>query len=489
MADAEWDRTLSRLPDGTLRRRAEHETAGALVATALLLAAAKKAAEQLAAARLVAAQRATADDLSDRDRVAARESAPISEATGEFSRQEITAAGAAGDLAIAHADAAEELAAAHADAAEELAAAARTAAERLAEAHEDAAKEHFLAEEQFRFFMDWSGVAGCTVSAEGRFLRVNRALCELLGSSEDELLGATLQSVTHPDDVGVLVALVGDLVAGERSSFRTLSRYLASDGRVVWGDLSVAAALNSDGTIAFQIAQILDVTERVDHEAALAAMATHDSLTGLANRAAILDEAARALSAQTRTGRSTAVLVVDLDHFKNVNDQLGHTAGDELLQAAATRIESITRAGDVAARPGGDEFVIVMRDLDTAADAVRAAWRLVEAFRHPFVVAGREFYATASIGIAIAADTTGVGFALKAGDLLREADSAMYAAKAEGRDRVSVYNEELREIVSARLAIESDLRHALERGQLAVWYQPEVELATGAVIAVEALLR
>ena len=128
MADAEWDRTLSRLPDGTLRRRAEHETAGALVATALLLAAAKKAAEQLAAARLVAAQRATADDLSDRDRVAARESAPISEATGEFSRQEITAAGAAGDLAIAHADAAEELAAAHADAAEELAAAARTAA-------------------------------------------------------------------------------------------------------------------------------------------------------------------------------------------------------------------------------------------------------------------------------------------------------------------------------------------------------------------------
>ncbi len=174
---------------------------------------------------------------------------------------------------------------------------------------------------------------------------------------------------------------------------------------------------------------------------------------------------------------------MDLDRFKDVNDTLGHAAGDDLLIAAAARIETVMRAGDLVARLGGDEFVVVMRDLDDSADAARAAWRLVEAFRAPFTPGGAELYATASIGVAIATHTT------DAADLVREADSAMYAAKGAGRDRASVFNEDLRAAVTARLAVEADLRHALERGQLAVWYQPEVNLATGAVTAVEALLR
>ncbi len=175
--------------------------------------------------------------------------------------------------------------------------------------------------------------------------------------------------------------------------------------------------------------------------------------------------------------------MLDLDRFKIVNDTQGHAAGDELLVAAASRIQNVVRAGDLVARLGGDEFVVVMRDLDEPGEAVEVARRLVTAFRGPFHPAGLEVYTTASVGVAMASDSG------DAGDLIREADTAMYTAKEDGGDRLEVFNEGLRAEITARLAVETDLRHALERGELAVWYQPEVDLATGAVIALEALIR
>ncbi|HYN55711.1 MAG TPA: bifunctional diguanylate cyclase/phosphodiesterase [Motilibacterales bacterium] len=479
-------------------------------ASSRALAAAELAdARQSATLALADARRRADVELAAAVRLAARQVAAADKSARAAQASELAAlyAEAAEELVGAQAEAARELAAAHAHAAADLAAAAHAAAEELAGVRDEAAKELAKAEEQFRLVMDWAGVAGCTVSNEGRFLRVNRAMCELLDRSEDELLRTGLADVTHPDDIEVLDALVDDLVAGQRSSFRTLTRTLGPDGRIIWGDLSVAAVLNYDRTAAFHVAQIVDVTARVDYEAVLASMTTRDTLTGLASRAALLAEVDRALSAQGRSGRGTAVLVADLDHFKNVNESLGHTSGDEMLRAAAVRMESVVRGGDLVARLGGDEFVLVMRDLDDPADAVRAAWRLVEAFRRPFTASGTEFYLTVSIGVATAsgqgaferehasgpertfarADDGEAG--ITAGDMLREADTAMYQAKAAGRDRIAVYDEELRARVANRLAVESDLRHALERGQFAVWYQPEINLATGAVIAVEALLR
>ena len=170
-------------------------------------------------------------------------------------------------------------------------------------------------------------------------------------------------------------------------------------------------------------------------------LATHDPLTGLANRAALLDEITRAVSAIQRSGRSAAVLMMDLDRFKDVNDTMGHAAGDDLLVAAATRIEHLVRAGDLVGRLGGDEFVVVMRDLDDPTEAVRAASRLVDAFRAPFTSAGMELYSTASIGVAIATGTTELGTS-ELGDaahLLQEADTAMYAAKDAGRSRIPAH--------------------------------------------------
>ncbi len=258
------------------------------------------------------------------------------------------------------------------------------------------------------------------------------------------------------------------------------------DGTHGWMLARGEAVRNPAGGITGVQGVALDITERKNASDVLQALATRDPLTGLANRAALLDEITRAVSARQRSGRPAAVLMMDLDRFKNVNDTLGHTAGDDLLVAAAARIEHVVRAGDLVARLGGDEFVIVMRDLDDPTEAVRAAGRLVDAFRAPFTLAGAELYSTASIGVAIAGD---VAAAPDPGDLLREADTAMYAAKDAGRDRVAVFNEDLRISAATRRVVETDLRHALERDQLAVWYQPEIDLATGAVIAVEALLR
>ena len=161
---------------------------------------------------------------------------------------------------------------------------------------------------------------------------------------------------------------------------------------------------------------------------------------------------------------------------------MGHEFGDEVVRAAARRIQKVARAGDLVARLGGDEFVVVMRDLHDPTEPGRIAWRLVEAFRSPLYVDGTDVHTTVSAGVAVepAAGT---------GDLLREADTALYAAKEQGRDRASVFNEELRAVVTARVQVESQLRRALEQGQLALWYQPEVSLTTGRIIVVEALVR
>ena len=227
----------------------------------------------------------------------------------------------------------------------------------------------------------------------------------------------------------------------------------------------------------------LDITERRNYADELRALSTRDPLTGLANRTALMEEIPRALNAGRRSGRGTALLMVDLDRFKVVNDTLGHAAGDSLLVKVAARLDGLVRAGDLTARLGGDEFVVVMRDLLDPAEAANAAERVLTSFRTPFATGGTEFHFSASIGVAIATETS------TGNDLLREADTAMYRAKEQGRDQMAVFNEDLRTALTERLAVETALRRALSEGQLCLWYQPEIDLGTGAVVAVEALLR
>jgi len=258
---------------------------------------------------------------------------------------------------------------------------------------------------------------------------------------------------------------------------------IRADGTSGWMLARGEAVLDASGSVVKLVGVALDITARKLAEERLLELAMRDPLTGLANRAALLEEITRALSAGRRHPQSTAVLMMDLDHFKNVNDSMGHGAGDELLTSAAERITKAIRVEDLAARPGGDEFIIVMRDLGSPAEAVVVAERLVEEFRRPFVVGETDLFVSCSIGVAVGSHSS------NANDLVREADTAMYAAKAQGRDRVSIYNEQLRAAVTSKLTMEGELRHALELGQLAVWFQPEVDLTTGSVIALEALVR
>ncbi len=256
-----------------------------------------------------------------------------------------------------------------------------------------------------------------------------------------------------------------------------------ADGSHGWMEAHGEAVRDLDGAVTEVHGLWLDITDRKAASDQLTEMATHDALTGLANRASVLEQITRAATEAHRSGRWVAVLLLDLDRFKHINDTLGHTAGDDLLIAAAARLVGLVRAGDFTGRLGGDEFVVVMRHVLDPREALRAAERLVREFRAPFTTEAGELFSTASVGVAISQDE------VNAGDLLREADTAMYAAKEGGRDRVSMFNETLRSAAANRLAVETDLRRALERDQLEVWYQPEVDLVSGSVIGFEGLLR
>jgi diguanylate cyclase (GGDEF)-like protein len=213
--------------------------------------------------------------------------------------------------------------------------------------------------------------------------------------------------------------------------------------------------------------------------------ALHDPLTGLPNRDLFSDRIRLALERARRSGKAVAVLFVDLDNFKHVNDSLGHETGDEMLVEVARRIERSLRAGDTAARFGGDEFIVLLEDVAGAEDAIRGAERIANGLRGPLVLAGQEVFVGTSIGIAVRRPADVVGD----GNLLRDADAAMYAAKQDGKATYRVFDPSMNKEARVRLRLENDLRGALERGEFALHYQPKVELKTGRSIGFEALLR
>jgi diguanylate cyclase (GGDEF)-like protein len=221
---------------------------------------------------------------------------------------------------------------------------------------------------------------------------------------------------------------------------------------------------------------------RVDEEVRHRAM--HDPLTGLPNRALALDRLEGALARRRRDGRAVAVLLADLDQFKLVNDSMGHQAGDDLLVALAPRLHDAVRPSDTVARLGGDEFLVVCEQLDGAHEAIRVAERVAQAINQPIVLAAGEHFVSASIGIAVAESADA-----DPADLVRDADAAMYRAKERGRGRYELFDDVLRKRVLTRLRTENELRRGIEQGELRVVYQPVVELDSGAVTAVEALVR
>ena len=232
------------------------------------------------------------------------------------------------------------------------------------------------------------------------------------------------------------------------------------------------------------VAIVRDITQRKQAEETIRRLAYHDALTDLPNRALFEDRLSAALAQARRTRGMVAVMFLDLDHFKTVNDTLGHGAGDKLLQSVAQELSLLLRDGDTVARVGGDEFTLLLPNVALAEDAVIVAERVLETLRQPRLLGGHEFRVTTSIGI-----TTFPADGDDAESLLRNADTAMYRAKERGRDNYQLYTPAMNARIIERLVLERDLRHALERNELYLLYQPLVDVASGRITAAEALLR
>jgi diguanylate cyclase (GGDEF)-like protein/PAS domain S-box-containing protein len=260
-------------------------------------------------------------------------------------------------------------------------------------------------------------------------------------------------------------------------------RFQRRDGHWIWLHNRASNSDERNGR-RYQDGLLSDVTERKRMEQKLAHQATHDLLTGLPNRAVFEDRFQQVLARARRQGGMAALLYLDLDRFKRINDTLGHLAGDTLIQLAARRLAGCLRESETVSRSSGDRFMVILGDVHQAQDAVNVAGRILEALAAPFSVKGNEVFLSASIGIAIYPQD-----GEDAAGLQRAADSALYAAKRQGKQGIQMSTPELSEAASRRLAVETELHYALERGELSLHYQPQFDLATNRVAVLEALVR
>ena len=292
------------------------------------------------------------------------------------------------------------------------------------------------AEERFRRAFEDAPIGMSLVAPDGRFLRVNRTLCELTGYGEQALLERTFQEITHPDDVNNDMQQAERLLAGEISSYRMEKRYLRLDGSVIWVMLSVSLVRDGAGEPLHFVSQIEDVTERKHDLQELERLANHDPLTGLFNRRRFDEELQRELARLEREpGRQAALLILDVDHFKLVNDSFGHRAGDDVLCAIAETLRLRLREADVIARLGGDEYAAVLIDLETGDDAREVASELAKTISaQTILTAGGAVHVTVSIGVVVLDHTARE----REVDSFLAADKAMYRAKRAGRNRIAL---------------------------------------------------
>jgi diguanylate cyclase (GGDEF)-like protein/PAS domain S-box-containing protein len=309
----------------------------------------------------------------------------------------------------------------------------------------------------------------------------------MLGAGDSELRGSPEEwfDRVHPEDLERVRAALSAHLEGLTEHFEHEYRMLHKNGSYRWVLCRGLAVRGTDGRATRIAGSQSDVTHRKLAEEQLAHRAFYDPLTNLPNRALFLDRLRHALRrAQRRHDYLFAVLFLDIDRFKVVNDSLGHASGDRLLVTIARRLELALRPGDSVARLGGDEFTVLLDDLRDAADAERIAERIQRELMSPFQIGGQELYASCSIGIALSS----TGYA-QPEDILRDADTAMYRAKAGGRARHALFDTAMHQRAVLVLQTEADLRRAIERDELRLQYQPIVSLETGAITGVEALVR
>ena len=348
-------------------------------------------------------------------------------------------------------------------------------------AHRRARAALEASERRFRSLIENAADAVTVLSADGTILYDSPSSADVFGQSPAERLGRNAFDFVHPADIAQAAELLANVLTEGSGSVSVSIRVIHADGSYRWVEGHVNNRL-ADEAVGGIVVNFRDVTDRKALEDQLAHQAFHDPLTGLANRALLLDRVDHAVAQRRRSAAHLAVIYLDLDDFKTVNDGLGHEAGDQLLRAVAGRISSVVRPGDTASRLGGDEFAVLLENLPNPAMAYEIGGRLLEALHEPFDLCGG-VVVNASIGIAVATENE------DAAGLLRNADLAMYRAKNAGKGRFEIYEAGMHAQVLARMELKTDLRRALEAGEFVPVYQPIVDLDTGIVNGVEALLR
>jgi diguanylate cyclase (GGDEF)-like protein/PAS domain S-box-containing protein len=341
------------------------------------------------------------------------------------------------------------------------------------------------AEEKYRAIFEDAVVGIFQITPDGRPLSINRALAEMHGYDSPEQFLAEVSNVagqlfvdpTRMDELEQMLARDGMVRGAEVEVYRR-------DRTKRWVLMNRRAVRDAEGNIALHEGTVEDITDRRAAEEQIQFLAYYDALTGLPNRVLLQDRLAKALASARRHGEKVAVLFLDLDRFKIINDSLGHSVGDLLLQDIAERLKKWTRAQDTVARIGGDEFLLVLTSVKDVPDAAVSAERIMDVMTAEFVSQGHSFNVSCSIGISIFPE-----HGADAETLIKHADAAMYCAKDSGRNNFRFFTEDMNAQVVERLTLEHSLRLALEKQELSLVYQPQMDIATGRITGLEALLR
>jgi diguanylate cyclase (GGDEF)-like protein/PAS domain S-box-containing protein len=338
-------------------------------------------------------------------------------------------------------------------------------------------------EERFRSLVRNSVDVNVILARDGAIAYESPAVERVLGYRAEDRVGHQALDIVHPDDRLRLQRLFLTVARRPNAEASAELRVRHADGS--WRSIeAVVKNLFEDPAVGGIVANYRDVTPRKALENELRVRAFHDALTGLPNRALFIDRLEHAITRTKRTRDAMAVLFLDLDDFKTINDSLGHGEGDQVLVATASRLQGALRAGDTIARMGGDEFAILLEDPAVSGPPVEVAERLLEALQAPFRHGERELFVRASVGVAFVHTRKA-----SAQELLRDADAAMYIAKGRGKNRVVVFEPGMHRAALNRLALKGDLERALERREFRLVYQPIVDLAAGTISGAEALLR
>jgi diguanylate cyclase (GGDEF)-like protein/PAS domain S-box-containing protein len=341
-------------------------------------------------------------------------------------------------------------------------------------------------EQRFRLAFEGNMAPMVFSNQNGIFLEVNDSYCKMTGRTREELVGRDSKHFTYPEDIGVTENVTRRINSGETDQVRYTKRFLHKSGRIVVAEVSVCSARDEGGNAIYFVSSVRDITEERALSTQLSYQALHDPLTGLANRALFDDRLDQAKARVIRQGDLGAVLLLDLDDFKGVNDVYGHLVGDQLLVTIAHRFEKVTRSSDTICRFGGDEFLYLAEGLTSPLEAERIAERLLGALTEPFRFDDVHLEQLASVGIVVWDKTNTHTDNI---ELVQNADASMYEAKRQGHGHLVVFTPDIRQEAVSRFAMVQELRQALTLGQLEMHYQPIIDLTTADVVGFESLMR